>query len=74
MVPVISPVSDALNWTRTFPVTTDISTWSSAAAAIFARFDGGGRRVVIVSFVDRDGKGRKFSALAAMICRRDTTR
>lgn len=47
VVPVISPVSEALNWQRTFPVTCDRSIGSWESWASFARFEGGGRRVVI---------------------------
>ena len=48
MLPAMSPVSDALNWQRTFPVTVDRSTGSCIDCEGFARFEGGGRRVVIL--------------------------
>jgi hypothetical protein len=54
--PVTSPVSEALNWQRTFPVTVDRSIGSWDDCANFARFEGGGRRVAIAGGKAPDDK------------------
>ena len=62
--PVVSPVSEALNWQSTFPVTVDRSSGSNAVFESFARFDGGGRSVVIVR-APGDKRGEIFERSAA---------